>query len=733
MNMTTIQIRLALLATTAALLPATALAQAPAPAAAATEDTGIQDIIVTAQKRASNVQDTALAITAVGGTDLRARGIASLESLAPSLPNVNFGKNVGFARIAIRGLGLDTTVIGQEGRVAYHTDGVYISRPTAAIATFFDVNRVEVVRGPQGTLYGRNATAGAINVVTNDPEQDFGGYGKLTVGNYGLISTEGAMTGAVTDTLSARFAFQTVNRGGYGRNFNLNQDIDDEKSFGVRAKLKFKPSANFDITLSGDYSHEDDHAFVYHYLGAGNPAVTPLGQALGGTVPANPRDTVADVPQINVRQFYGLGAIANLDLGFATLTSVTGYRHSHTDYRSEADGTDIVTATFHIEERASQFSQELRLAGDVSRLKYLIGGYYFSENIYGNNAFTPLRRPAPPFGFAQGVDFRGDSTTRASAIFGQLDYEIIDGLTLSAGARYSHEKRGIDHKGMQDLATPYNPAVPFVYTQFQVASQSVNSFTPRLGIEYKATRDILFYATYAKGFKSGGFNNNAFGTPLDPEKLTDYEGGVKAEFFDHKLRANIAAFYYDYTNLQLQKILGSVAIPLNAGRATVKGIEAEITMRPVPNFELSGNFSHLSSRIRDFSTSDASRPTLGVIVIDGNRLPQSPRYTVNLAAAYTAETPIGDFTLRGEMNYTDDIFFSFYNRPDVAQQAYTKFNAFLNFKSQTSGLTASLFIRNIANKRTISSEQVSAGFSRFPIVGAFDPPRTFGGSIGITF
>lgn len=739
------------LASACAALPATGYAQeaarpADAPAAAEAAPTAttpqqaevpreagaLADIVVTAQKRESSVQRTALAVTAVGGEDLRSRAINSIENLAPSLPNVNFGKNVGFARIAIRGVGLDTTVIGQEGRVAYHTDGIYISRPSAAIASFFDVNRVEVVRGPQGTLYGRNATAGAINVITNDPKAGFGGYGKVTVGNYGLVSTDGAVTGG-SEMLSARLAFQTVNRGGYGRNLVLNQDIDNEKTYALRGKIKFEPSSAFDIVVSADYTHENDQAFVYHYLGAGSPGVVPLGQVLGGTVPANPRDTNSDVPQYNLRNFYGFGAVANLDLGFATLTSVTGYRHSHTDYRTDADGTSAVTATFRIEERARQFSQELRLAGTTGGLKYLIGAYYFSENIYGNNAFTPLRRPAPPYGFAQGVDFRGDSTTRASAVFGQLDYEIVDGLTLSAGARYNHEKKGIDHRGMQDLATPYNPNVPFVYTQVQVAQETENSFTPRLGIEYRVARDILLYATYAKGFKSGGFNNNAFGAPLEPEKLTDYEGGIKAEFFDHTLRTNLAAFYYDYANLQLQRVVGSAAIPLNAGKAIVKGIEGELAVRPVRHLELSANASFLDTELRNFSTPDAARPALGTIVIDGNRLPQSPRYTVNLAAAYTVVSPIGDFTLRGEAAWTDRVYFSFYNRPEVSQAGYGKYNAFLNYSNDRTGLSASLFVRNIADKRTISSDQVSAGFSRFPIVGAFDPPRTFGASIGYTF
>ena len=738
------------LASVCAVLPNAAIAQeatqaAPSSAEAAPtattpqqaevprEEGAIEDIVVTAQRRESSVQRTALAITAVGGEDLRSREINSVENLAPSLPNVNFGKNVGFARIAIRGVGLDTTVIGQEGRVAYHSDGVYISRPTAAIATFFDINRVEVVRGPQGTLYGRNATAGAINVITNDPEQYFGGYGKLTVGNYGLVMTEGAITGGLSDSVSARLAFQTVNRGGYGHNFLLDESIDDEKTYAFRGKIKFEPSTAFDVVLSADYSREKDHAFVYHYLGAGSPGVVPIGQLLGGTVPDNPRDSNSDTPQRNYRRFYGFSAVANLDLGFGTLTSVTGYRKSYTDYQADADGTDTVTANFNIEESSKQFSQELRLAGSVSRLRYLLGGYYFSENIFGHNTFTPLRRPAPPYGFAQGVDFRGTSTTRAAAVFGQLDWEVIDRLTISAGARYSHEKKGIDHIGAQDLATPYNPAIPLVYALAQVASETESSVTPRLGLEYQANRDLLFYATYARGFKSGGFNNNAFGAPLEPEKLTDYEAGIKAEFLDHKIRTNLALFYYDYTNLQLQRIIGAAAIPLNAGRATVKGAEAELALRPTPQFELSGNFSLLDTELNDFATADSSRPALGVITIDGNRLPQSPRYTANLAAAYTVETSLGDFTLRGEAAFTGKVFFSFYNREDVAQGAYGKYNAFLNFSKRDSGLTASLFIRNIADKRTVSSEQVSAGFSRFPILGAFDPPRTYGGSIGFSF
>ncbi|KKC25982.1 TonB-dependent receptor [Sphingomonas sp. SRS2] len=719
-----------LLLCSAALTPLTpALAQVAQPGES---DAVLQDIVVTAQKRATNVQDTPLALTAVSGAELAARRVVDIETLAPSLPNVNFGKNVGFARIAIRGLGLDTTVAGQEGRVAYHLDGVYISRPTAALATFFDVERVEVVRGPQGTLYGRNATAGAVNVISSSPEFETGGYAKLTIGNYGLFSTQGAITGAVNDKIAARIAISTTDRKGYGRNLSSGEQIDNEHNYAGRAKLLIRPSDTIDIMLSADYSRQDDNNFVYHYLGAGNPNVVPFAQAGGGLVPANPRDTFGNVDQINKRRFYGFLGTVDIDLGAATLTSVTGYRHSNSRYLTEGDGTQLAVSAFHILERASQFSEELRLAGKTGNLNYLFGLYYFDEKVAGRTRFTPLRSPVPPNRQVQGLDYIGDQGTTAYAAFGQLDYEIVDGLTLSAGARYSYEKKSIDQRGVADFATPYNPAVPSAYNLFQDASKTYKKFTPKITVQYEPTSDLMVYATYSKGFKSGGYSLTAFVAPVEPENLTDYEVGLKAEFLDRKVRTNLAAFYYDYTNLQVQIIQGASAIPLNAASAKVQGVEFELAAKPFANFEVSGNAAWLDSEYKGFATVDAARPALGVLDLSGNRLSQAPRYTVNFSAQYTVPTDIGDFSLRGEGKWVGRVYFSPFNRIVTSQAAHEKYNAYLNFE-RPGGFNASLFILNIANKRTVSTSQVSAGFIGSPIMGAFDPPRTYGASVGMRF
>lgn len=708
-------------------------AQAQERQAQATEDAAPDagDIIVTAQKRSESVQKVPLAITAVGGEDLQRRQVTSFESLAPSLPSVNFGKNVGFARIAIRGLGLDATVGGNEGRVAYHADGIYISRPSSQLSTFFDINRVEVVRGPQGTLYGRNATAGAVNVITNDPEDTFGGYVKATVGNYSLFQEEGAITGAVTDDVSARFAFTKTDRGGYGKNLVTGADIDNEHSLGVRGKIKIEPSSVVKLVLSGDYSYQDDAAFVYHYIGQGNPASAPRIVALGGTSPADPRDTFANIPQQDTRRNWGFGATLTADLGGANLTSVTGYRDSMADVVGDHDGTQADVSTIRTLEKARQFSEEVRLDGRAGRLKWLLGAYYFHEKIYAESDFSPVLAFSGAF-MSRGLHFNGDLKTNAAAAFGQLDYEVVDGLTISAGLRYSYEKKFIDQRGAVELFTPATPGYVPNFTSFQNAAASFNSTTPRFNIEWKPTDNLMFYVTYAKGFKSGGFNLTGFAPPVQPEKLTDYEGGFKATLLDGALRLNGSVFDYDYKDLQVQRILNAAAVVVNAATARVRGIEGEVTIRPIKRFEISGNAAYLDARFTNFQSEDSARPSLGLIDLSGNRLPQAPKYTANLASQYSIPTGSATVRLRGEMAYTSQVFFSFYNRPDISQLGYTKFNASVSYEGDN-GITASAWIKNIGNKRTFSSTQVSSGFLGFPIMGTFDPPRTFGASIGYRF
>ena len=457
---------IAVLLTSCACAPATAqttqaVTQPDPDVPAQPADTAVQeDIIVTAQRRQESAQRTPLSISAISGDTLAQRQITNIEGLATSLPNVNLGKNVGYGRIAIRGLGLDTTATGQEGRVAYHLDGVYLSRPTATLGTFFDVARVEVVRGPQGTLYGRNATAGAINVITNDPGSELNGYLRSTIGNYSAFTEEAAIGGPVSDTIGARLAIQKVDRSGYGFDPTTDTEVDNEHTISARAKVKWQPAPAFKLILSGDYRNEDDHDYSYLYIGDGKPGLPTLAQRLGGTLPSRPRDDNSERPTLNHRNFYGLNATATYDVWGATLTSITGYRYSKTNYGSDVDNTAVAVSFLNINERSRQFSEELRLSGDFAHGDWIVGAYYFYENVLGTTSFQPVTRASTggPNTLAQGFYYGGTLTTNAYAGFGQANYEILPALTLTAGARYSSEVKHVNefNSGL-DLTDNYDP------------------------------------------------------------------------------------------------------------------------------------------------------------------------------------------------------------------------------------------------------------------------------------
>jgi iron complex outermembrane receptor protein len=719
---------------------------------------GMNDIIVTAQKRETNLQRTAIAMSAVSGDALRDQQVGGIDGLAQSLPSVNFGQTTGNARIAIRGVGFDNISVGNEGRVAYHVDGVYVSRPSAALASFYDIERVEVLRGPQGTLYGRNATGGAINVVLAGPTDSLDGFVEASYGNYDLRKLEGAVGGPLSDAISARLSFSLVERDGYGKNLTTGIDVDDQSTRAVRGQVRIHPSDAVDIRLAADYFHQDDHAYGFHFIRPGSipaaatgstpalPGATPKGLRLGGVVPTNLRDSTSDFGPFNNREFWNLTASANFDLGGVDLTSVTGYRNAKFRTITDLDATSAALSVYDQLERSKTFSQELRLSGDFARGEWMIGGFYFHESLFGGTR-VPLDPAAfgsndpsvalPPLtDIMQGLTLIGEQRTRAFAGFASLKYELADALSIRVGARYSREKKSVDELNVNNMAAPYPPLidklVPAPPGRRQPNSEIWSSFTPSLTLEYQATSDLFLYATYAKGFKSGGFNLGNLQAPFAPEKITDYEAGLRADWLDGRLRTNLSGFYYDYKNLQVSQVVGAAVLIQNAASAVLYGMEAEVSARPVDGLNLSGNLSLLHSEYKDFVSADPARAGLGPINLAGNKLTQSPKYTLNLSADYTVRSAIGDFNLRGETRFVGKTYFTQYNLDHTAQPSYSLFNAFLNWKGEN-GLTAGAFIRNIGNKRIISSALVGSGLVGFPFVGTFEPPRTYGVTLGYQF
>lgn len=732
----------------------------PTPQDEATAPDTVQDIVVTAQKNRTNIQRTAIAISAVSGDTLRTQQVADIQGLAQSLPSVNFGQTTGNARIAIRGVGLDNISLGNEGRVAYHVDGVYVARPAAALASFYDVERVEVLRGPQGTLYGRNATGGAVNVITASPSNTLNGYAEATYGNYNLKKIEAGIGGPLADGLSARLSFQVVDRDGYGRNVTLGGDVDDQRTQAVRGQLRFHPSRLIDLTIAADYFHQDDHAYVLHYLGAGSPAApatsttpaltgaVPKGLRLGGVVPGDPRDVAADQRPFNKREFYDLTANLKIDLGAVNIFSIMGYRHATYHIETDLDVTSAPLSVYDQYELSKTFSQELRVAGSFGGTsEWMLGGYYFNESYFGGTRIpldpvaTGSNVPGSTLpaltSLRQGNYTMGNQSTRAYAAFGNAKIPLLPELSLRLGARYSSERKSVDEERFLNLVTPFPPFVGFfpALPPGGVRGQQEHtwsSFTPSVTLQYEPRRGLFMYATYSKGFKSGGFNLGNLQPPFAPEKITDYEAGVRADWLGGRLRTNLSAFYYDYTNLQVSQVLGATIFIQNAASARIYGLEAELSATPVRNLRLDANVSLLNSKYEDFSSVDPARAVLGAINLSGNHLTQAPSYTLNLSAAYTIPSAVGAFTIRGESRFVDRVFLTFYNLNTTSQSPYQQYNAFATWQSH-GGLYASVFMRNIANKRVIASEFVSTALVGFPIVGTFEPPRTFGATLGYKF
>ncbi len=695
----------------------------------------LDEIVVTAEKRSESAQSVPLAITAVSGKDLQSAGINSIEGLSQSIPNVEFGSDAADAKVFIRGLGYDSVSAGGETRVAIYDDNVYQSRTEAAFLTLYDIDRVEVLRGPQGTLYGRNAVAGAINIITSDPGERLNGYVSGQAGNFGLIQTEGAVGGPINQWLSARVAFQTVDRDGYGVNIGTGEGVDDDHSRSFRLTLLAKLTDNIQDRLVADYFYERDHKVEYHYLGESYPGVVPTPVTLGEPLPNYPHDYGGQEP-LNYLEAYGESNELTVNINnFLTFTSVTGYRHLTSDLLSNNDGGVWNLVPLLLFENSNSVTQEERLSGDNGRFKYVIGGYYFYEDhsVDTRAPFSEALLGAPladKNNYVQFYNAGGFEKTNAYAGFGQVDAEIVSGLTLSVGLRYSKEKKDMTEFATVDLTTPYDPYLPltplFPTTGLSRETASWSSTDPRFSLSYQFDPRVIGYVTYSQGFKSGGFNIGGEQPPFQPERLKDYEIGLKGDYLDGRLRANVAAFYYDYSNLQVNIVKNFNPQTLNAATAKVKGVEAEFTALPTTHLRVSLNAAWLDAYYTQFETSDSSRPELGVLNLAGHPLDYAPTYKVTGSVGYTIPSPYGDFTPRADVDVVDRIYFSPFETPFLSQPAHVNLDLAIRWVGVNPDWSGSLFVRNATNKIYITGAGVGNAAENYALDGQVSAPRTFG-------
>lgn len=705
----------------------------PAPAEDARTDAG--DIIVTAQRRSERLQDIPMAITALGGAALERAPISNISDLQTSIPNVNISLRNGSGVVAIRGIGYDIVTAGADGSVAIHSDGVYQSRPAAGLSSLFDVERIEVARGPQGTLYGRNATGGAINIISRKPTSSLEGYVDFSYGNYNAISVEGAISGPLAgEKLRARIAAKLEDRDGWGTNLFNGKDVDDVKSRSIRAMLDFLPSETVSFLLTGEYFKRDDSANALHFDGCVAPvcnANTAINR--GFSIPPNPRDVNQDAQAGYRPEQYGVTLTSKVELPFADLIAISGYRDGKSYFYSDFDATAQLGSFATREENYHTFSQEVQLGRSGGAIDWILGAYYFDEKNFArtNAQFPPFLAPALSRVFQGGTLY-----TKAFAGFGELSYHITPELTVTAGGRYSSEKKRIEDEyiftnGPVNTRGRPGQAMACVVCVSIPNAVRFNAFTPKFGAQYKFSPRQMIYVNVQKGFKSGGFAVGAVTPAFQPETIWSYEAGLKAEWFDRALTTNIAVYHYDYKDLQVGQIVGTVTEIRNAAAAKIDGVEAEVRLAIGDHLTLDGFGSYNHARLSSYTAVNPALPSQNPN-LSGNLLSNAPKWTGKVGAEYSTPISNGNLTLRGEMFTSSRVFFSPFNNLTNSQKPYTLFNANIRYEGDNDWY-ASLFMSNITNRLVKSGSIVSSGAVGAFIAAQYLPPRMYGIKVGKRF
>ncbi len=726
-------------------LVAVAVATALAAQAHAQAPVGtLEEIVVTAQKRTESLQDVPVAVTTYSGDAIRKLAIADIEGLAVQTPSFAFSKAGGEAQIYIRGVGTNIFGVGADPSIAVNLDGVYLGRTNMGLTQFLDVDRVEILRGPQGTLYGRNATGGAINLVSRMPTRQLEGYASAGYGEWDRVEVEGAVGGPINDAWGFRLAARYMKDDGYTDDLDPRgtNKLDDNDIQSYRGILRYAPGDAFTATLIGEYSEFSN----------GNTSIVPrddlgLAETRGAVPTGSIHKERNDLPTFF--DWDSSGVTLNLEwqlAGGLTLTSITGWKDYKSDFLFNTDGTEIDVTRSNFKYDSEQLSQELRLASDGDgRWNWLLGAYWFDERKEGGLGL--VRASLSP---ARSFIIPSENDTEAWALFGEVGFDVTDKLKLTAGLRYSDERKDdfsafglvFDVLGLESPG----PVTPVGAPRSE--SDSWDAWTPKFGIDYRHTEDLLYYFSATRGFKSGGYNSlQPSNPPYEPEYIWAYEAGVKSELAEGRVRLNVAVFHYDYTDLQVSTFLNNLTFITNAAEATVNGIEVELTALPAPDLQLGLAVSYLDAEYDEFLTAFGSSPCTPVppatscarplrpFDASGNRMVNAPEWKANATAQYTFSLgDRGSLVLAGQLSYQDDIFFTQINEPEVGQEAITLLDARASWFSPSGQLELSAYGKNLSDEEyfhngvrfTSTSDPAKDVFQIGNALGYPSPGRSWG-------
>lgn len=664
------------------------------PTIASAQTLALEEIVVTAQKRTQSLQDVPVAMTAITGDMLDDLAVDDIQDLYVQTPGLAFSRAGGEGQIYIRGVGSSAFGVTNDPSSAINLDGVYLTLANMGLTQFLDVDRIEVLRGPQGTLYGRNATAGAINIISRAPGDEVEGYAKASYGNWNRRQVEVAAGGPITDGVKARIAAKYLNDDGYTKDLEPggSDDIDDQELAAIRGTFVFDLSEFASLKVIGDWSDFDSN----------NRTAKPLDDlTFAALLNPAPQDGI-DVTRNNLDTFFdwktgGVTAELNWDISKnVTLTSISAFRTYESDFFFNTDGTEqeVTRSTFVYE--TDQFSQELRLASTgLDGWSWLVGGFFLDEDKSG--ALGLGRATHPSFGQVSFI-IPNDDTAESIAVFGQVTYDVSDAIILSVGGRYSDEKK-TDETSVGAIFGDFRGlAAVGTVVQFNSRSEeaSYDEFTPRFGIEFRPDEDNLFYATVSKGFKSGGWNAFDNSPSFEPETLWSYEVGSKSELADGLIRFNTSAFYYDYKNLQVSAFKDGLTVTTNAAEATVWGLEAEVNMRASEQLSINGSAAYLDATYDEFISTFGNATGVD---LSGNRLNNAPKVSLNLNATY--EVPLSNgarVDIFGQLSYQSRVFHTQNNEALIGQDGFALLDARIAYVAEDESWEVAVFGKNLTDE-----------------------------------
>lgn len=767
-------------------LGAPALAQ---DADASPRASGVEVITVTAQRQAESIQEVPIAVTALGADDIEAAKIEDAIDLQFNAPNIVFSGN---RNLTIRGVGSQSFGGSNDAGIGLLVDGVFIQAPLTT-QEYYDLQRIEVLRGPQGTLFGRNTTGGIVNYISNRAEEEFGGSLTTQLESFSGVRATGVINLPLTDHVYQRFAFNHLSRDGYTENVFDDSRLDGRNQTSVRSATRFVPGANTTADLILEFSSEDsDRAGAVKTLCTPDPAfgcspdsVSTQFPTSGFLIdaflipgvaradkfapnPASLREVNVDInPTRDVEEFIGSFNFTH-DFGDLTFTSITGARRA--TIRSVRDfdqgyapngfnpGTfgatgsivvpddgagngvltyllsdgPVTTTDYNTSQdaniRSKQVSTEVQLTSEFDGpLNFIVGAYYLDFETRANvTTWTPANRT---IGFVASGD-TPEAKTQATAVFGELYYDVTDTFSLTGGLRYtSDEKSIITRSGTFVLGADVVAETTFEETTWRAAA----SWNPDL----EFTDDTNLYASVSRGFKSGGFNPGSTGTgnaTFEPEFITAYEFGAKNLMFDNRLQANAAVFMYDYENLIVGNIVGTLATNVNLPESEVRGLELELIAEPTDAWRIEAALGLLDAEIvSDFQSSDASRGG-AFFQLQGNDLPNSPDHTLKLAAEYEHQLASGWMVRPRVDYYTQSEFFSReFNVGADMVESWEQLDLQVTFEPTDRDLSLTLFVKNALDEDSITFLETNSN-----LVGSFRSaflldPQIFGASVKVGF